>query len=55
MGFEIRENWNLLKSKGMDAKYKWPHTFSLIAFGFFGIFIGARCFRFLINPPIALY
>ncbi|MCM4173194.1 nitric-oxide reductase large subunit [Arenibacter sp. TNZ] len=53
MGFEIRENWNLLKSKEWMQKYKWP-IFFFIAVAFWN-FIGAGVFGFLINPPIALY
>ncbi|MGB1268496.1 MAG: nitric-oxide reductase large subunit [Flavobacteriaceae bacterium] len=53
MGFEIRENWNLLKSKPWMQKYKWP-IFFFIAVAFWN-FIGAGVFGFLINPPIALY
>lgn len=53
MGFEIRENWNLLKSKQWMQKYKWP-IFFFIAVAFWN-FIGAGVFGFLINPPIALY
>lgn len=53
MGFEIRENWNLLKSKEWMQKYKWP-IFFFIAVAFWN-FVGAGIFGFLINPPIALY
>lgn len=53
MGFEIRENWNLLKSKQWMQRYKWP-IFFFIAVAFWN-FIGAGVFGFLINPPIALY
>lgn len=53
MGFEIRENWNLLKSKPWMQKYKWP-IFFFIAVAFWN-FVGAGVFGFLINPPIALY
>lgn len=53
MGFEIRENWNLLKSRVWMQKYKWP-IFFFIAVAFWN-FIGAGVFGFLINPPIALY
>lgn len=53
MGFEIRENWNLLKSKPWMQKYKWP-IFFFISVAFWN-FIGAGVFGFLINPPIALY
>ncbi len=53
MGFEIRENWNLLKSKQWMQTYKWP-IFFFIAVAFWN-FIGAGVFGFLINPPIALY
>jgi nitric oxide reductase subunit B len=53
MGFEIRENWNLLKSKQWMQKYKWP-IFFFISVAFWN-FIGAGVFGFLINPPIALY
>jgi nitric oxide reductase subunit B len=53
MGFEIRENWNLLKSKAWMQKYKWP-IFFFISVAFWN-FIGAGVFGFLINPPIALY
>ncbi|MCM4166346.1 hypothetical protein KCTC52924_03279 [Arenibacter antarcticus] len=53
MGFEIRENWNLLKSRDWIQKYKWP-IFFFISVAFWN-FIGAGVFGFLINPPIALY
>ena len=53
MGFEIRENWNLLKSKKWIQIYKWP-IFFFIAVSFWN-FLGAGVFGFLINPPIALY
>ena len=53
MGFEIRENWNLLKSSAWMQKYKWP-IFFFIAVAFWN-FMGAGVFGFLINPPIALY
>ncbi|MGJ8744805.1 nitric-oxide reductase large subunit [Polaribacter sp.] len=53
MGFEIRENWNLLKSRQWMQKYKWP-IFFFIAVAFWN-FVGAGVFGFLINPPIALY
>ncbi|PQJ76736.1 nitric-oxide reductase large subunit [Polaribacter glomeratus] len=53
MGFEIRENWSLLKSKKWIQNYKWP-IFFFIAVSFWN-FLGAGVFGFLINPPIALY
>lgn len=53
MGFEIRENWNLLKTKAWIQRYKWP-IFFFIAVAFWNM-IGAGVFGFLINPPIALY
>jgi len=53
MGFEIRENWNLLKSKKWMQRYKWP-IFFFIAVAFWNM-VGAGVFGFLINPPIALY
>jgi nitric oxide reductase subunit B len=53
MGFEIRENWNLLKSQEWMQKYKWP-VFFFIAVAFWNM-VGAGVFGFLINPPIALY
>jgi nitric oxide reductase subunit B len=53
MGFEIRENWNLLKSNHWMQNYKWP-IFFFIAVAFWN-FVGAGVFGFLINPPIALY
>lgn len=53
MGFEIRENWNILKSREWIQKYKWPIMF-FIAVAFWNL-IGAGVFGFLINPPIALY
>ena len=53
MGFEIRENWNLLKSNEWMQKYKWP-VFFFIAVAFWNM-VGAGVFGFLINPPIALY
>ncbi len=53
MGFEIRENWNLLKGKKWIQAYKWPIYF-FIAVAFWN-FVGAGVFGFLINPPLALY
>ncbi|WP_281989226.1 nitric-oxide reductase large subunit [Aquimarina aggregata] len=53
MGFEIRENWNLLKSNQWIQNYKWP-IFFFIAVAFWNM-VGAGVFGFLINPPIALY
>lgn len=53
MGFEIRENWNLLKSNEWIQRYKWP-IFFFIAVAFWNM-VGAGVFGFLINPPIALY
>lgn len=53
MGFEIRENWNLLKEKQWMQRYKWPIYF-FISVAFWNL-IGAGVFGFLINPPIALY
>lgn len=53
MGFEIRENWNLLKSNPWIQKFKWPIYF-FIGVSFWNL-IGAGVFGFLINPPIALY
>ncbi|WP_298424582.1 nitric-oxide reductase large subunit [uncultured Kordia sp.] len=53
MGFEIRENWNLLKENEWIQRYKWP-IFFFIAVAFWNM-IGAGVFGFLINPPIALY
>ncbi|WP_366186643.1 nitric-oxide reductase large subunit [Flavobacterium ovatum] len=53
MGFEIRENWSLLKSTAWMQKYKWP-IFFFIAVSFWN-FLGAGVFGFIINPPIALY
>lgn len=53
MGFEIRENWNLLKEKAWIQEYKWPIYF-FMAVAFWN-FLGAGVFGFLINPPIALY
>ena len=53
MGFEIRENWNILKSRAWIQKYKWPIMF-FIAVAFWNL-VGAGVFGFLINPPIALY
>ncbi|WP_299247982.1 nitric-oxide reductase large subunit [uncultured Lacinutrix sp.] len=53
MGFEIRENWNLLKSHKWVQNYKWP-IFFFIAVAFWNM-VGAGVFGFLINPPIALY
>ncbi len=53
MGYEIRENWNLLKSRSWMQLYKWP-IFFFIAVALWN-FIGAGVFGFLINPPIALY
>ncbi|WP_428742905.1 nitric-oxide reductase large subunit [Tenacibaculum sp.] len=53
MGFEIRENWNLLKKNTWIQRYKWP-IFFFIAVAFWNM-VGAGVFGFLINPPIALY
>ena len=53
MGFEIRENWNLLKSSPWIQRYKWP-IFFFIAVAFWNL-VGAGVFGFLINPPLALY
>ena len=53
MGFEIRENWNLLKSTPWIQRYKWP-IFFFIAVAFWNL-VGAGVFGFLINPPLALY
>ncbi|WP_442267661.1 nitric-oxide reductase large subunit [Tenacibaculum sp. ZS6-P6] len=53
MGFEIRENWNLLKEYHWIHRYKWPIYF-FIAVAFWNM-LGAGVFGFLINPPIALY
>ncbi|KAB1154666.1 nitric-oxide reductase large subunit [Tenacibaculum aiptasiae] len=53
MGFEIRENWNLLKENEWIQRYKWP-IFFFIAVAFWNM-VGAGVFGFLINPPIALY
>lgn len=53
MGFEIRENWNILKEHDWMQKYKWP-IFFFIAVSFWNM-VGAGVFGFLINPPIALY
>lgn len=53
MGFEIRENWNLLNKNKWIQRYKWP-IFFFIAVAFWNM-IGAGVFGFLINPPIALY
>ncbi len=53
MGFEIRENWNLLKKNEWIHRYKWP-IFFFISVAFWNL-IGAGVFGFLINPPVALY
>lgn len=53
MGFEIRENWNLLKEHQWIQRYKWPIMF-FISVAFWNL-LGAGVFGFLINPPIALY
>ncbi|CAA0156926.1 Nitric oxide reductase [Tenacibaculum maritimum] len=53
MGFEIRENWNLLKRHKWVQRYKWPIYF-FISVAFWNM-LGAGVFGFLINPPIALY
>lgn len=53
MGFEIRENWNILKENQWIQRYKWPIYF-FISVAFWNM-IGAGVFGFLINPPIALY
>lgn len=53
MGFEIRENWNILKSNDWITRYKWP-IFFFMSVAFWNM-IGAGVFGFLINPPIALY
>ena len=53
MGFEIRENWNLLKSNDWIKRYKWP-IFFFMSVAFWNM-VGAGVFGFLINPPVALY
>ena len=53
MGFEIRENWNILKSNAWIQRYKWP-IFFFMSVAFWNM-IGAGVFGFLINPPVALY
>ncbi|TSE05777.1 nitric-oxide reductase large subunit [Aquimarina algiphila] len=53
IGYEIWENWNLLKVKEWVKEYKWPIYFFL-AVSFWNM-LGAGVFGFLINPPIALY
>ncbi|CAL2084938.1 Nitric oxide reductase large subunit [Tenacibaculum dicentrarchi] len=53
MGFEIRENWNLLKGNNWIQRYKWPIYF-FISVAFWNM-LGAGVLGFLINPPIALY
>lgn len=53
IGFEIWENWNLLKEKTWMKRYQWPIYF-FIAVAFWNM-LGAGVFGFLINPPIALY
>jgi len=46
MGFEIRENWNLLNSKQWMQTYKWP-IFFFISVAIWN-FIGAGVFGFLL-------
>lgn len=53
MGFEARENLNLLEKKPWVAHYRWP-IYCFIAVAFWNL-VGAGLFGFLINPPIALY
>ncbi|WP_299439163.1 nitric-oxide reductase large subunit [uncultured Aquimarina sp.] len=53
IGYEIWENWNLLKMKKWVQEFKWPIYFFL-AVSFWNM-LGAGVFGFLINPPIALY
>lgn len=53
MGFEIKENWDLLKKEAWIQKYKWP-IFFFMSVSFWNL-LGAGVFGFLINPPIALY
>ncbi|WP_196891729.1 nitric-oxide reductase large subunit [Aureivirga marina] len=53
IGFEIWENWNLLKVKKWVQRYKWPIYFFL-SVSFWNM-LGAGVFGFMINPPIALY
>lgn len=53
IGYEIWENWSLLKVKEWVKEYKWPIYFFL-AVSFWNM-LGAGVFGFLINPPIALY
>ncbi len=53
IGYEIWENWSLLKAKEWVKEYKWPIYFFL-AVSFWNM-LGAGVFGFLINPPIALY
>lgn len=53
VGFEIWENWKILKSKEWIQRYKWAIYF-FMAVSFWNM-LGAGVFGFLINPPIALY
>ncbi len=53
IGFEIWENWSLLKTKNWIQEYKWPIYF-FMSVSFWNM-LGAGVFGFLINPPIALY
>ncbi|QKX07005.1 nitric-oxide reductase large subunit [Aquimarina sp. TRL1] len=53
VGYEIWENWSLLKLKDWVRQYKWPIYFFL-SVSFWNM-LGAGIFGFLINPPVALY
>jgi len=53
IGYEIWEQWHLLKLKKWVLKYKWPIYFFL-AVSFWNM-LGAGIFGFMINPPAALY
>ncbi len=53
IGYEIWENWNLLKVKEWVMRYKWPIYF-FMSVSFWNM-LGAGVFGFMINPPIALY
>lgn len=53
IGFEIWENWSILKLKDWIQEYKWP-IYYFMAVSFWNM-LGAGVFGFLINPPIALY
>ncbi|HEY5592819.1 MAG TPA: cbb3-type cytochrome c oxidase subunit I, partial [Paludibacter sp.] len=53
MGFEAYDNLKITKMAEWTKAYKWP-IYCFIAVAFWNL-VGAGIFRFLINPPVALY